>query len=113
MNISGQVWNNVVQINLNGRFDAATAPAVEQYIHDCVGRGLFNVVLNMVGVQYIASAGLRVVLAMTKELRLTHHGDLRVAALPDSVAKVFELSGLLSVIRTFDDVPTATQSFFG
>lgn len=113
MNISGQVWNNVVQINLDGRFDAATAPAVEQYIRDCIGRGLTHVVLNMSNVQYIASAGLRVVLAMTKELRLTHKGDLRVAALPESVAKVFELSGLFSVIRIFDDVSTATQSFFG
>jgi anti-anti-sigma factor len=113
MNISGQVWNNVVQINLDGRFDAATAPAAEQYIRDCIARGFVNVVINMTSVQYIASAGLRVVLAMTKELRLTHHGDLRVAALPVPVAKVFELSGLYGVIRIFDDVPTATQSFLG
>ena len=111
MTISGSVWNNVVQVNLEGRFDASTAPAVEQYLRDCIAKGFTRVVLNMAGVVYIASAGLRVVLAMTKEIRITHKGDLRIAALPDSVAKVFELSGLYSVLHIYDDVTSANQSF--
>ena len=111
MTITGSVWNSVVQINLDGRFDASTAPAVEQYIRDCITRGLIHVTLNMTMVQYIASAGLRVVLAMAKELRLTHKGDLRIAALPDSVAKVFELSGLYTVLKIYDDVGSANQSY--
>jgi len=111
MTITGSIIGSVVQINLDGRFDASTAPAVEQYINDCIARGLIRVTLNMAGVAYIASAGLRVVLAKTKELRLTHKGDLRIAALPESVAKVFELSGLYSVIRIYEDVNGANASF--
>jgi len=111
--ITGTVWNNIVQVNLSGRFDAATAPAVEQYLKDCISRGYIRVVLNMADVQYISSAGLRVVLAMTKELRLGHKGDLRIAALNESVSKVFELSGLYSVLKIFEDIAGANQSFVG
>lgn len=111
MNITEDVKNNVARIYLDGRFDAETCGLVEQFIRKKVEEGTHKFVLNMEKVQFIASAGLRVVLVFAKELRQKYQGDLCISSLQPKVNKVFEISGLNSVLRIYDDMETATQSF--
>jgi stage II sporulation protein AA (anti-sigma F factor antagonist) len=70
-------------------------------------------VLNMEKVSFVASAGLRVVLVIVRELRgkRENKGDLHLAALQKNVSKVFEISGLDNVLRIFDDAETASGCF--
>jgi len=64
-------------------------------------------------VTFTASAGLRVILVVAKELRKEFEGDLRIASPQPAVKKVFEISGIDNVLNIFDDTETATRSFQG
>jgi anti-sigma B factor antagonist len=77
LNITEYFENNVSFIYLDGRFDGNTSWKVEQHIRDRIGQSISKFVLNMEGVPFIASSGLRVVLAMTKELRQKHRCQRR------------------------------------
>ena len=111
MNISENIQDNVSQIFLEGRFDANTCEAVEQFIRERMEKGGRNFVLNMEKVPFTASAGLRVILVIARELRKEYQGDLRIASPQPNVKKVFEISGMDNVLRIFDDREDAIKSF--
>jgi stage II sporulation protein AA (anti-sigma F factor antagonist) len=111
MKITESMKDNVSQVNLEGRFDAHTSETVDAYIREKMEKGSHQFVLNMEKVPFIDSAGLRVVLVITRDLRGKYQGDLRVTMLQPAVNKVFEISGLNNVIRIFEDDTTAVQSF--
>lgn len=91
-------------ISLTGRLDAATAPAAEKYIRERLQAG--SLVLDFSQVQYVSSAGLRVVLATAKELRAAGK-KLALAGLTDEVMKVFKLSGFTSFLTICNTVAEA------
>jgi len=111
MKITESVKDNVSQVYLEGRFDAHTCETVDAYIREKMENGQYQFVLNMEKVPFIDSAGLRVVLVITRDLRGEYQGDLRVTMLQPAVNKVFEISGLNNVMSIFDDARTAVQSF--
>ncbi len=111
MNITETRENNIVRLHLDGRFDANTCDAAETYIRDRIQEGAHHFVMDLENVPFIASAGLRVILVFAKELRQKYNGDLRIAGLQPNVNKVFEISGLNSVLRIFDTAGAATESF--
>jgi len=113
MNISENTHTNVSQIFLDGRFDANTCEAVEQFIRSKMSEGRHHFVLNMEKVTFTASAGLRVILVIAKELRKDFRGDLCIASPQPAVKKVFEISGIDNVLNIFEDMETATKSFHG
>jgi len=111
MNVTDKIENGINLVYLDGRFDANTSGIVEDYLKRLINEGSSKFVFNMESVPYIASAGLRVVLATAKILRQKHDGDLRLVALQPNVAKVFEISGLSNVLRLFEGSEEAIQSF--
>ena len=113
MEISENTQNNVSQVFLDGRFDANTCEAVEQFIRKKISEGRHQFVLNMEKVPFTASAGLRVILVIAKELRKEFQGDLCIASPQPAVRKVFEISGIDNVLNIFEDTEAATRSFQG
>ncbi len=111
MEITENLKDNISQVNLVGRFDADSCENVEQFVRERMDNGIHDFVLDMEKVNFIASAGLRVVLVIARELRRDYQGDLRLAYLQPNVSRVFEISGLNNVLRIFDDMETAVQSF--
>jgi len=111
MNITDKIENGINLVYLDGRFDANTSNIVEEFLKKLINEGSNKFVISMESVPYIASAGLRVVLATAKNLRQQHEGDLRLVALQPNVAKVFDISGLNNVLRLFEGAEEAVQSF--
>jgi anti-sigma B factor antagonist len=105
-----QSKDDVTVLSLEGDFDAATAPEVEKRLQTLCRGGRCRLVLDLRGVPYIASAGLRV-LQMTLLAARSRSGDLRLAALPEAVREVLDLAGFTPMFMLFADVDTATQSF--
>ncbi len=111
MSISESQKGEVVIVHLDGRFDAGTSGKVEQYLKTKIDGGNGKLVLDMEKVPFIASAGLRVVLVIVKTLRQDKAGDLKIAALQDSVRRVFEISGMDRVLKLFPTVDEAIADF--
>ena len=86
----------VLVVALRGRLDTTTSPDLEKRLLGHVDAGARQVVLDLEGIEYISSAGLRVLLLVAKKLR-TGGGDVVLCALGPAVRQVFELAGFLSI----------------
>ncbi|NLG27747.1 MAG: STAS domain-containing protein [Chloroflexi bacterium] len=98
-------------IALTGRFDSAAAPALNDALREANERGSYRIVLDMSGVEYFGSAAIRALVVAYKACRRFNRGDVRLAAVPDKVRQVFDLTGLTPLIGIYDDVVTAVGSF--
>ena len=82
-------------IEIVGRLDTTTAPALENAINDCIG-DVFNLVLDLKGLEYISSAGLRVLLASQKKLQKI--GSMKLKNVCEAVMDVFEMTGFADIL---------------
>lgn len=95
-------------VNLRGRIDSATATAFEQAVLDLFSAPGRRAVLDFAGVDYISSAGLRVVLMVAKRAK-QGQGRLLLCGLAPHVREVFEISGFLKIIDTVDERAAALR----
>ena len=85
-------------IGLAGRIDSTNSGQIEAAILDRVRQGATRVVLDFSRLDYISSAGLRVVLILAKKLKQTG-GRLAVCALKPNIHSIFEVSGFLPLLK--------------
>lgn len=110
MEIEVQIEGQALVVSVNGKVDTVSAPAFEKGFSDAVKREENKVVLDLSGLEYISSAGLRVILSAGKALK-ARGGDLRLAAAGGSVKKVFQVSGFFSLFKGFDTRDAALENF--
>jgi len=90
---------------LNGRLDSNTAMGFEQKLFECIENGTQRLILDFQELDYISSAGLRVILKATKNLK-SAEGKLVLCSMQDYVKEVFEISGFdsfLPIEATLDE----------
>ena len=91
------------------RIDSAVAPAFEHVVMEAVDRARKRVVVDLATIDYISSAGLRVMLVVAKKSRALGLVFVICGMRPE-VLKVFETTGLVSILRIVPDRSTALQS---
>ena len=106
LKIDREVFGDVVVLAPHGRVDTATAKAFEAALLEAVGGGARRLVLDFGALDYISSAGLRVVLLGGKRLKEAN-GSLALCGLKPTIRDVFEISGFLALFRVADDRPAA------
>ncbi len=82
-------------IELAGRLDTTTAPALDKTINNDV-EGAKNLVLNFKSLEYISSAGLRVLLSAQKKMQKI--GSMKVINVCEEVMEVFEMTGFADIL---------------
>jgi anti-sigma B factor antagonist len=82
-------------IEIVGRLDTTTAPALEKAINGDIGDAK-NLVLDLKAVQYISSAGLRVLLGAQKKMQKI--GSMKVVNVCEAVMEVFEMTGFADIL---------------
>ena len=82
-------------IEIVGRLDTTTAPALEKTINGDIGDAK-NLVLDLKAVQYISSAGLRVLLGAQKKMQKI--GSMKVVNVCEAVMEVFEMTGFADIL---------------
>ena len=82
-------------IEIVGRLDTITAPALDKTIQEDIG-DTQNLVLDLKGVEYISSAGLRVLLAAQKKMQKI--GSMKVINVCEAVMEVFEMTGFADIL---------------
>lgn len=97
-------------IAVEGSIDALTADEFQELMQAQLGTGNVQLIADLSGVDYASSAGLRAILVGLKESRRSG-GDLRLAAVRKGVYRVLELSGMDSIIKIYDDVAGAVDSY--
>lgn len=110
MEIRSEQQNQALVISLDGSFDALTADQVRQAMEMQIDGGQQWIVLDLSQVDFMSSAGVRVLLQMAKSVRVKG-GDLCLAAAQSSVERTLEISGLARVLKTYLFVTEAVHEF--
>lgn len=82
-------------VKLEGRLDTMTAPELEKSLADSLD-GITELTFDMEGLEYISSAGLRVLLATQKTMN--KQGEMKVAHVQEMVMEVFEVTGFNDIL---------------
>ena len=82
-------------IEVVGRLDTITAPTLEKTINEGIG-DTKNLVLDVKGMEYISSAGLRVLLSAQKKMQKI--GSMKVIHVCEAVMEVFEMTGFADIL---------------
>jgi anti-sigma B factor antagonist len=101
---------NSTVIDVSGSVDALTAPELSKTLLDQIADGHANLVVNLIGVEFMSSAGLRTLLGAVKEAR-SNGGDLRIASAAPGVDKVLKMSGFHTIAKVFPSQDEAVSSF--
>ena len=95
MNIQKTVTGTTLTVNLEGRLDTTTAPQLEGELRSSID-GLTGLVIDLEKLDYISSAGLRVLLAMQKIMN--RQGEMRIRNANETVMEVFEVTGFSDIL---------------
>ena len=109
MELSSYKSENTVVISITGEIDAVTGPELDHYFKKELS-GQKNLIADFSDVDFISSAGLRVLLLTIKETRMVG-GDLRLASVSEKVYKVLKISGFIIFMKIFQNVEEAIKSF--
>ena len=82
-------------IELSGRLDTSTAPILDKTISEDISENT-NLVLDLKGLEYISSAGLRVLLSAQK--RMQKNGSMKLKNVCEEVMDVFEMTGFADIL---------------
>ena len=84
-----------IVLEIVGRLDTTTAPALDKTIGENIS-GVKNLVLDFKGLEYISSAGLRVLLSAQKKMKQI--GSMKVINVCEEVMEVFEMTGFADIL---------------
>ena len=95
MEVTQTQQNGIIILGLKGRLDSNTSDDFERQLLGLIQAGETQLVLDFKELDYISSAGLRVLLKAAKELK-RNDGLLSFCSLKDYIREIFELSGFVS-----------------
>ena len=84
-----------VVLEITGRIDTITAPALDKAINESLDE-IKYLILDFKCVEYISSAGLRVLLSTQKKIQ--HVGEMKIINVCDDVMDVFEMTGFSDIL---------------
>lgn len=102
--------DGILIVSPAGRIDTTTSGSVEQAIRQLVDGGQRNLLVDLSGVEYISSAGLRVFLLVAKRMR-DLRGTLVLSGMTEPVRQVFQLAGFMPLFRVERTQESALASF--
>jgi len=102
--------DGVLVIYLNGRLDAGTAGGLQQEISQLVQDGEERLLINFENLDYISSAGLRVLITTVKLLK-SRQGKLVLSSMSSSIFEVLKISGFTAIFNICDTEEQALAAF--
>ena len=95
MTIVKQLNGSELTLTLNGRLDTTTAPELENAIKENIA-GVTNLVMDFAGLEYLSSAGLRVILSAQKTMN--KQGEMVIRNVNETINEVFEITGFIDIL---------------
>ena len=93
MNITKTVNEKDFIVSIDGRLDTTTAPQFEEFMVENISK-MSTLTLDCTGLEYVSSAGLRVLLSAQKRLK----GGMKLKNVCELVMEVFEMTGFVDIL---------------
>ncbi len=110
MEIKTETVESVSVVSLNGRLDAGTSGDLEKELVSLIQAKASKVLVDCRELEYISSAGLRVLLAAAKQFK-KEGGKITLCSLTPNVKQVFEISGFTSIFSLYGTREEAIKAF--
>ena len=110
MEVNVESFKRVELMTVSGRVDGSTAPDLEAIFDGLFEDGKHQIVVDLQGVDFMASAGLRALVSALRETK-ANGGDVRLCSPSERMDEVLKLAGLDTVFEVFDDCTAAVGSF--
>lgn len=111
MEVTTKQFKRCDLVTATGRIDSQTAPQLAEAFEDINEADRFKIVLDMSRVDFISSAGLRVLISTQKTCKRWNRGELVLAGVPQRVHEAMDLAGFLPLFKLFDEVVEAVGTF--
>jgi anti-sigma B factor antagonist len=108
--ISGTQTGGVSVLKVSGYLDTTTAGELENALYGLLDRGVYKIVVDLTGVNYISSAGWGIFIGEIKRIR-NHGGDLKLAGMVGDVHEVFQLLEFHSILESYPTSQAAVNAF--
>ena len=111
MNIDIAEHKHCHVVTVTGRVDSFTAPKLGEALSEVTGAGKFNIVIDFSGVDYVSSAGLRVLIDTQKVCKQFSRGEVVLVGVSKQIYDTLELAGFVPLFKFHDELITAVGSF--
>ena len=95
MTIEKKINGEAITLIVSGRLDTQTAPELENEL-DAVLSGIKELTFDFTNLEYVSSAGLRVILKAQKAMNA--QGSMKLTGVNDSIMEVFDITGFLDIL---------------
>ena len=95
LNIAKTIENGKAAFSLEGRLDTVTSPSLESELNGAL-EGVSELTMDFEKLEYISSAGLRVLLAAQKEMN--KRGVMRLTHVNETIMEIFEVTGFADIL---------------
>jgi anti-sigma B factor antagonist len=109
MNVTERTVGDIAIVAVEGRLDANTSGVLESKFVQLVEQGQTKFVFDLAQLDYVSSAGLRILLVAAKKLKALK-GSLALIEMTDSVREVFDMSGFSTIFSIYATEAEATQA---
>lgn len=110
MEININEVNGICIVKFTGNLDTNTAPEAESQINAQLDGGADKILIDFKDLNYISSAGLRVLLATAKKM-MASGGKLKICSLNKTVQEVFDISGFSTILSLETNEADALAAF--
>ncbi len=111
MEITHTQFKHCDVIKPEGRIDSGSAPILSDAINAITEEGRFRIVIDMSGLEFISSAGLRVLISAQKNCKRYNRGEIVLALVPSTIMTALELAGFNILFKIYPDVLSAVGNF--
>jgi anti-sigma B factor antagonist len=110
MEITTTQYKRIDLVKVSGRIDSSTASELNSALETITKDGRFRIVLDLSGVEFMSSAGLRVLISTQKNCKRYNRGELVLAEVPERIYSALELAGFVPLFKLYDNVLDAVGS---
>jgi anti-sigma B factor antagonist len=103
MEINAREFKHCHLVTVKGRVDSATAPQFSKALDELINKGMYKIVIDMNGLEYMSSAGFRALLAAQRQCKRLDRGEVLLAALQDRIREALELAGFTELFKIYSD----------
>lgn len=111
MEVTTTEYKHCDLVSATGRIDSFTSPQLAEVMDGITHSGRHKIVFDMSGVEYMSSAGLRVLISTQKECKKFNRGEVVLAQVPQRIYEALDLAGFVPLFKFFDEVTAAVGSF--
>ena len=111
MEVTTEQFKRCDLVQVTGRIDSSTAPQLEKTFEAIIEDNRFKIVFDMSDVEFVSSAGLRVMISVQKTCKRWNRGEMVLAGVPSKIQDVMDLAGFVPLFQFFDEAIDAVGSF--